>query len=307
MSSDSNAKPLPFIYQFISGAVAGISELTVMYPLDVVKTRFQLEVTTPTATAVGRQVERYNGVIDCLKKIVKKEGFSRLYRGISSPMLMEAPKRATKFACNDQYQKIFKNLFNTNETTQKISIAAGASAGMTEAAVIVPFELIKIRMQDVKSSYLGPMDCLKKTIKNEGIMGLYKGIESTMWRNALWNGGYFGVIYQVRNSMPVAKTKGQKTRNDLIAGAIGGTVGTMLNTPFDVVKSRIQSVDAVSSAVKKYNWCLPSLLVIYREEGFRALYKGFVPKVCRLAPGGSLMLVVFTGMMNFFRDLKYGH
>lgn len=50
--------------------------------------------------------------------------------------------------------------------------------------------------------------------------------------------------------MPVAKTKGQKTRNDLIAGAIGGTVGTMLNTPFDVVKSRIQSVDAVSSAVK---------------------------------------------------------
>ena len=147
--------------------------------------------------------------------------------------------------------------------TQKISIAAGASAGMTEAAVIVPFELIKIRMQDVKSSYLGPMDCLKKTIKNEGIMGLYKGIESTMWRNALWNGGYFGVIYQVRNSMPVAKTKGQKTRNDLIAGAIGGTVGTMLNTPFDVVKSRIQSVDAVSSAVKKYNWCLPSLLVIY--------------------------------------------
>ena len=307
MSSDSNAKPLPFIYQFISGAVAGISELTVMYPLDVVKTRFQLEVTTPTAAAVGKQVERYNGVIDCLKKIVKKEGFSRLYRGISSPMLMEAPKRATKFAFIDQYLYIFKYIFKTIVSSNKIYIAGGASAGMTEAAVIVPFELIKIRMQDVKSSYLGPMDCLKKTIKNEGIMGLYKGIESTMWRNALWNGGYFGVIYQVRNSMPVAKTKGQKTRNDLIAGAIGGTVGTMLNTPFDVVKSRIQSVDAVSSAVKKYNWCLPSLLVIYREEGFRALYKGFVPKVCRLAPGGSLMLVVFTGMMNFFRDLKYGH
>lgn len=171
MSSDSNAKPLPFIYQFISGAVAGISELTVMYPLDVVKTRFQLEVTTPTAAAVGKQVERYNGVIDCLKKIVKKEGFSRLYRGISSPMLMEAPKRATKFACNDQYQKIFKNLFNTNETTQKISIAAGASAGMTEAAVIVPFELIKIRMQDVKSSYLGPMDCLKKQSKTKVLWG----------------------------------------------------------------------------------------------------------------------------------------
>lgn len=36
MSTD---KPLPFIYQFAAGAVAGVSEILVMYPLDVVKTR----------------------------------------------------------------------------------------------------------------------------------------------------------------------------------------------------------------------------------------------------------------------------
>jgi hypothetical protein len=35
----STEKPLPFIYQFIAGAVAGVSEILIMYPLDVVKTR----------------------------------------------------------------------------------------------------------------------------------------------------------------------------------------------------------------------------------------------------------------------------
>ena len=32
-------------------------------------------------------------MVDCFRKIVKNEGFSRLYRGISAPILMEAPKR----------------------------------------------------------------------------------------------------------------------------------------------------------------------------------------------------------------------
>ena len=37
--------------------------------------------------------EGYNGMLDCFRKIIKNEGFSRLYRGISAPILMEAPKR----------------------------------------------------------------------------------------------------------------------------------------------------------------------------------------------------------------------
>ena len=37
--------------------------------------------------------EGYNGMFDCFSKIIKNEGFSRLYRGISAPIMMEAPKR----------------------------------------------------------------------------------------------------------------------------------------------------------------------------------------------------------------------
>lgn len=61
-----------------------------------------------------------------------------------------------------------------------------------------------------------------------------------------------------------------------------------------------------SGPLRKYNWSLPSVLLVYREEGFKALYKGFAPKVMRLAPGGGLLLVVFTNVMDFFREVKYG-
>lgn len=57
------------------------------YPLDVVKTRIQLQH--------GKVIdgEGYNGVLDCFKKIIRNEGVSRLYRGITAPILMEVPKR----------------------------------------------------------------------------------------------------------------------------------------------------------------------------------------------------------------------
>ncbi|RLV83834.1 Mitochondrial 2-oxodicarboxylate carrier 2 [Meyerozyma sp. JA9] len=282
----ADPKPLPFQYQFASGAVAGVSEILVMYPLDVVKTRQQLDSTGA-----------YKGTIRCLRKIVAEEGFSRLYKGISAPILMEAPKRATKFAANDEWGKFYRSFFGVSTMSQPLAILTGATAGATESFVVVPFELIKIKLQDKTSRFNGMGDVVKDIIKNNGVLGLYKGLESTLWRHIWWNAGYFGLIHQVRSLMPQPKSSSEKTLIDLTCGTIGGTFGTILNTPFDVVKSRIQAGST------RYRWTYPSLLIVAKEEGFAALYKGFIPKVLRLGPGGGILLVVFTACMDFFRTI----
>lgn len=189
---------------------------------------------------------------------------------------------------------------------QSLSILTGASAGATEAFVVVPFELVKIRLQDRAQAhkYNGMIDCVRKIIVAEGPLTLYQGLESTIWRHVVWNAGYFGCIFQVRELLPKSVDKTTQMRNDLISGTIGGTVGTLLNTPMDVVKSRIQNAPKVAAGARKYNWALPSLGTILREEGFGALYKGFVPKLLRLGPGGGILLVVFTGVMDFFRTMR---
>jgi solute carrier family 25 2-oxodicarboxylate transporter 21 len=70
---------------FVAGGSAGIIEISIMYPLDVVKTRNQLATTRST------------GIFQTLAHVVKEQGPLGLYRGILSPMLAEAPKRAWKF------------------------------------------------------------------------------------------------------------------------------------------------------------------------------------------------------------------
>ena len=193
-----------------------------------------------------------------------------------------------------------------SKMNQQLSILTGASAGATEAFVVVPFELIKIRLQDRASAgkYTGTFDCVVKTVKAEGPLALYNGLESTLWRHILWNAGYFGCIFQIRELLPAAKDKSSQMRNDLLAGATGGTVGTILNTPMDVVKSRIQNSPKVAGSIPKYNWAWPAVGTVMKEEGFSALYKGFLPKVLRLGPGGGILLVVFTGVMDFFRTMR---
>jgi len=87
------------------------------------------------------------------------------------------------------------------------------------------------------------------------------------------------------------QARGEKLRCDFLAGFTGGLVGTVMNTPFDVTKSRVQNME-VGRAGK-----LPNPFVVLadvaRKEGLWAWYKGFKPKAMRLAPGGGILLAIF--------------
>jgi solute carrier family 25 2-oxodicarboxylate transporter 21 len=283
-------KPLPFAANFAAGAIAGISEILTFYPLDVVKTRMQLET--------GKSK---HGLVGSFQTIIKEEGVGRLYRGLVPPLLLEAPKRAVKFAANDFWGKTYLDLTGESKMTQKLSILTGCSAGVTESFVVVPFELVKIKLQDKASTFAGPMDALKYIVKKDGLLGLYSGMEATMWRHFWWNGGFFGSIHTIRGLLPKAESPQAQLMNNFISGSIGGFVGTVINTPFDVVKSRIQSATTIAGQKPKYSWTYPALVTIFREEGPAALYKGFVPKVLRLAPGGGVLLLVVEFTLGVFR------
>lgn len=292
-------KKLSFPEYIIAGGVAGTAEILAMYPLDVVKTRLQLQTSTIGRTLATNE-EVYVGVYDAFRKIIKQEGFSKLYRGIASPIVAEAPKRAVKFATNEEYKKLFTMLSGGQLQTYH-HMLSGALAGMTEAFVNCPFEVIKVRMQAKENlgMYKSTLDAAQATIKNEGLLCLYRGLEPLLWRNGIWNGAYFGSIGYIKSQIPKPDTQSGETLRNFFAGIIGGTFATTLNTPFDVVKSRMQNTQARGVA----NWTLPSLALMYREEGFRALYRGYVPRILRLGPGGGIMLVAFEYVTYLLQNL----
>ena len=244
-------------------------------------------------------------------------------------VLAEAPKRAWKFAANEEFKGLILSAKGSvsNELTLTEFSLAGALAGVSEALVNCPFETVKVRMQSKEfvSKFKGSMECLAYLIRNEGLTSVYvcfsfwcsgcsgsykvysyKGLEAQMWRNGVWNGAYFGVqgYAQLLREMdpPVERTKQEVLGEKFVCGAVGSMLGTLLNTPFDVAKSRLQLQNTPAGERAKYRWTFQTLSVIQQEEGFSALYKGLGARILRLAPGGGIMIVVVDFVSNLLRD-----
>lgn len=274
-------------HQTIAGGSAGLVEICLMHPLDVVKTRFQIQRGKGDANS-------YRGLGHCFKTIFHQEGILGFYKGILPPILVETPKRAVKFLTFEQYKKI---LSYTSLPTGVIFTVAGLGSGLTEAFVVNPFEVVKVSLQAQRNSFSQQPSSFayaRDIIKTQGLglRGLNKGLTATLGRHGVFNMIYFGFYFNVKNIIPANKDPSIEFLRKLGIGFLSGTIASCVNIPFDVAKSRIQGPQPKPGEVK-YRTCFTSMKTIYREEGFFALYKGLVPKVMRLGPGGAVMLLVY--------------
>lgn len=77
-----------------------------MHPLDLVKTRLQLQG-VPRHQVIKKDMTSYSGIIDCFRKMYVTEGPTSFWKGILPPIIAETPKRAIKFCSFEQYKQFF--------------------------------------------------------------------------------------------------------------------------------------------------------------------------------------------------------
>ncbi|XP_078000825.1 mitochondrial 2-oxodicarboxylate carrier-like [Glandiceps talaboti] len=274
--------------QLAAGGLAGMVEVSLMHPLDLVKTRFQVQ-------RGADDPHRYKSLADCFRRIYRSEGLLSFYKGILPPLMAETPKRAVKFFTFEQYKKMF--LFGSPTPTVLTFTLAGLCAGLTEGLVINPFEVVKVKLQTERQSYSEQRSAYAtaRLIVRErgiGLNGLYLGITATLGRHGVFNCLYFSFYHNVKGWLPSAEDPKLEFARKFTIGLIAGTLASIVNIPFDVAKSRIQGPQPVPGQIK-YKTCFATMATVYREEGYFALYKGLVPKIMRLGPGGAIMLLVF--------------
>lgn len=154
------------VERLISGAFAGFTAQTLIYPLEITKTRLALSK------------GEYHGIADCLRKISRQEGFRAIYKGWSASMMGIVPYAAIDLTILNILKETYVTKIGQEPTTLAI-LGCGAMSGMIGQVATYPMALVRTRLQNQRAGqhqYNGLVDCFAKTAKKEGVKGLYRGL-----------------------------------------------------------------------------------------------------------------------------------
>lgn len=187
-------------------------------------------------------------------------------------------------------------------------LIAGVSGGVTSTLVLHPLDLIKIRFQVNDGSgklpaYRGLTDAVKSIVRTAGLKGLYQGVTPNVWGNGSAWGLYFFSYNILKAWMQKDSDKPLGFERHLIAGAVAG-IGTLsVTNPIWVVKTRLclQYSDPLAGKTQtpQYKGMFDALLKLWRHEGLRGLYKGYIPGIFGVSHGALQFMA--------YEELKKGY
>ncbi|ELU45187.1 L-ornithine transporter [Rhizoctonia solani AG-1 IA] len=199
-------------------------------------------------------------------------------------------------------------------------IAYGSVSGMVSKVFEHPFDLCKVRLQaqvlDTTARFAGPIDCLYKTWKFEGIRGLYRGLPMPIVGAMAENASLFLAYNKIQDTLLQyphfrPSTNHKVTLDGIaIAGGGAGTVASFLLTPIELIKCKMQvqmiaaearatPVLAATGAAGSMTAALPrpsfsqlegpvSLVAsVVKSHGVRGLWLGHTGTMIRETGGGA--------------------
>jgi len=280
-------KKLGFVENFLlSGVAAGVSK-TAAAPIERVKLLVQNQ---DEMIKQGRLDKPYTGVVDCTTRVLKTEGVYPFWRGNLANVLRYFPTQALNFAFKDTVKGIFKTPKDASPATKfATNITSGGVAGTLSLTFVYSLDYARTRLaNDAKGKggerqFNGLIDVYVKTIKSDGIQGLYRGFVISAVGIFIYRGMYFG-LYDTLKPMLLGADAGVGA-SFLLGWAVTITSGLM-SYPIDTIRRRMMMT---SGAAVKYKSSIDCGMQILKNEGFMSMMKGAGANILRGVAGAGVL------------------
>lgn len=177
---DKNTGPPSFANRLLAGAGGGAISAVVCNPIDLTKTRLQLEANHSRGTPAGASAT------ELVTQVVREEGLLGLWRGTSATIMRSTFGGAVLMGVHAQLKEPFAAVL------PNVAIADASAALLAGAACVVvinPTDVLRTRLysQPITSCgqpvlYKGVVDCTRQVVATEGFQGLYKGAMANFYR-----------------------------------------------------------------------------------------------------------------------------
>ncbi|XP_050221860.1 ADP,ATP carrier protein ER-ANT1 [Mercurialis annua] len=281
-----------FSADLMMGGAAAVVSKSAAAPIERVKLLLQNQ---------GEMIKRghlktpYLGVQHCFKRVFKEEGMLSFWRGNQANVIRYLPTQAFNFA----FKGYFKSLLGYSKEKDGYlkwfvgNVASGSAAGATTSLLLYHLDYARTRLgTDAKEcringqrQFKGLVDVYAKTLKSDGIQGLYRGFSVSIMGITMYRGMYFGIYDTMKPIILVGPFEGNFLASFLLGWSIT-TFSGVCAYPFDTLRRRMM---LTSGQPLKYRNARHALTEIVRHEGFKVLYRGVTANMLASIAGAGVL------------------
>lgn len=273
----------------LSGTAAVVSK-TAAAPIERIKLLVQNQAEMLKS---GRLDKPYAGVIDCTARTFRNEGLVSFWRGNLANCIRYFPTQALNFAFKDSIKKTFKQ--NKNDpyiVNFSKNIASGGVAGAMSLCFVYSLDYCRTRLaNDAKAAGKGGgerqfnnmRDVYVKTIKSDGIAGLYRGFVISCVGIVVYRGCYFGFYDSLK---PILLGEDSGLLLNFCLGYFVTVTSGLISYPIDTIRRRMMMT---SGEAVKYKGSMDCAVQIMKNEGFMSMMKGAGANILRGVAGAGVL------------------
>lgn len=280
-------KKLGFLENFMLSGVAAAVSKTAAAPIERVKLLVQNQ---DEMIRQGRLAEPYKGVVDCVQKTLRSEGVLPFWRGNLANVLRYFPTQALNFAFKDTIKAVFKVDKNAPQYVKfGTNILSGGFAGSLSLTFVYSLDYARTRLaNDAKGKggerqFNGLIDVYTKTLKTDGIQGLYRGFTISCVGIFIYRGMYFGLYDSLK---PILLGEDASVLLSFLLGWGVTITAGLMSYPIDTVRRRMMMT---SGSAVKYKGSVDCAVQVIKGEGFMSLMKGAGANILRGVAGAGVL------------------
>lgn len=283
----ADKKKLGFFENFMLSGVAAAVSKTAAAPIERVKLLVQNQT---EMIKQGRLDRPYSGVIDCTVRTFKNEGVIPFWRGNLANVLRYFPTQALNFAFKDSIKAVFKTPKDAPQYQKfGMNILSGGFAGSLSLMFVYSLDYCRTRLaNDAKAKgkereFNGMIDVYVKTIKSDGLVGLYRGFVISCVGIFIYRGMYFGLYDSLK---PILLGDNNSVILSFLLGWGVTITAGLMSYPIDTIRRRMMMT---SGQAVKYKGSIDCTVQILKNEGFMSMMKGAGANILRGVAGAGVL------------------
>ncbi|KFK36685.1 hypothetical protein AALP_AA4G156200 [Arabis alpina] len=297
-------QPQVQIGNLIAGGISGAFSKTCTAPLARLTILFQLQGMQSEAAVLGK-ISLWREA----SRIINEEGFRAFWKGNLVTVAHRLPYSAVNFYAYEEYKKflhsnpVLQSYIGTANVSPFVQhFVSGGLAGITAGSATYPLDLVRTRLAAQRNAmyYQGIGHAFRTICREEGFLGLYKGLGATMLGVGPSLAINFAVYESVKSFWQSHRSNDSTLIVSLGSGGVAGIASSTATFPLDLVRRRMQ-VEGAGGRARVYNTgLLGTFKHIFKTESIRGLYRGILPEYYKVVPGVGIAFMTYEVLKTYF-------